>query len=621
MAWARQALQALALLVLVLGPCAGRSLSARERAALTAAGFLRDSVESVPAHVVPGDGERGAHRASLKSSIAPFGTQALPIRAAVEHRPSSRDRALESIPLRSAVERRPAPDPAVAPPPSRRASRPVVHRTSPRVGVRPLTSSQAWPANSAHPFLGAVGANWWQQSASALPSPSYVIPLSDPSPSPVATRWTPQTPIWPYLETIPNYAPAGPLLQPQGRWGLLGSPNYVFSTLGERQPPLVLTYQAIKNPEPEQKVVCYLEAWAAYRKDVVSYSADNVDPFACTHLLYAFASIDPHSFRIVPQDEEYDLVKGGYRAAVGVKRKNPKLKVMLSVGGWMEGSSKFSQMASRADRRREFIRSVVRVLDAHKFDGLDLDWEYPGALDLGGLSSDKDHFSLLVDELAEVFGPRGWLLSAAVSPSRFRMEDAYDVARIAKSLDFINLMAFDLHAERDSAADHHAPLHQRPHDASIDIFYNVDYAVKYWMKRGAPAEKLVLGVPFYGRSFTLKDPARYVPGSAIKGLGKEGRYTQEKGFLAYFEICELQAEGGWRLQVDRAGSPFMVKGDQWVGYEDAVSVTNKMAYIRKQNLGGVMIWAVDLDDFHGQCGTKTPLLSAVRNNIQGESVQ
>lgn len=126
------------------------------------------------------------------------------------------------------------------------------------------------------------------------------------------------------------------------------------------------------------KVVCYLEAWAAYRKDVVAYSAHNVDPFACTHLLYAFASIDPHSFRVVPQDEEYDLVKGGYRAAVGLKRKNPALKVMLSVGGWMEGSSKFSQMASRADRRREFIRSVVRILDAHRFDGLDLDWEYPG---------------------------------------------------------------------------------------------------------------------------------------------------------------------------------------------------------------------------------------------------
>lgn len=224
-----------------------------------------------------------------------------------------------------------------------------------------------------------------------------------------------------------------------------------------------------------------------------------------------------------------------------------------------------------------------------------------------------------MDELSEVFRPRGWLLSAAVSPSRFRMEDAYDVPRISQNLDFINLMAFDLHAERDSAADHHAPLHQRPHDASIDIFYNVDYAVRYWKKRGAPADKLVLGVPFYGRTFTLKDPMRTTPGSPIKGLGKEGRYTQEKGFLAYFEICELQAEGGWRTATDRAGSPFMAKDDQWVGYEDAASIANKMEYIRAQKLGGVMIWAVDLDDFQGICGSKTPLLNAVRSHIDGES--
>lgn len=85
-----------------------------------------------------------------------------------------------------------------------------------------------------------------------------------------------------------------------------------------------------------------------------------------------------------------------------------------------------------------------------------------------------------------------------------------------------------------------------------------------------------MGVPFYGRSFTLKDPGRSGPGAPIKGLGKEGRYTQEKGFLSYFEICELQSEGGWRTQVDRAGSPFMVKGDQWVGYEDAISIANKV---------------------------------------------
>lgn len=72
-----------------------------------------------------------------------------------------------------------------------------------------------------------------------------------------------------------------------------------------------------------------------------------------------------------------------------------------------------------------------------------------------------------------MFAPRGWLLSAAVSPSRFRLEDAYDVQRLARNLDFINLMTFDLHAERDRSADHHAPLLQRKHDKGLNVFYSV----------------------------------------------------------------------------------------------------------------------------------------------------
>nr|CAD7425114.1 unnamed protein product [Timema monikensis] len=166
-------------------------------------------------------------------------------------------------------------------------------------------------------------------------------------------------------------------------------------------------------------------------------------------------------------------MEGGYRSVLGMKRVNPSLKILISIGGWVEGTRKFSQMAGSAYNRREFIRSVLQFLDMYDFDGLDLDWEYPGAEDLGGRRTDKEHFSLLVEELSEVFAPRGWLLSASVSPSRFRLEDGYDVPRLNKHLDFINIMTFDLHAERDSAADHHSPLVQRKHDVGLNVFYNV----------------------------------------------------------------------------------------------------------------------------------------------------
>ena len=136
------------------------------------------------------------------------------------------------------------------------------------------------------------------------------------------------------------------------------------------------------------------------------------------------------------------IFSGSYKSAVGLKQKNPKLKVMLAIGGWNEGGAKYSAMAKTADSRSTFIDSVVAFLELHQFDGLDLDWEYPGAQDRDGGWADKENFALLVEELARRFRPRGWLLSAAVSPAKFRVSDGYAVKRIATKLDFINLMTY-----------------------------------------------------------------------------------------------------------------------------------------------------------------------------------
>lgn len=88
--------------------------------------------------------------------------------------------------------------------------------------------------------------------------------------------------------------------------------------------------------------------------------------------------------------------------------------------------------------------------------------------------------------------------------------------------------------------------------------------------------KLTLVIPFFGRSFTLSDPLKWLPGSEISGLGKEGLFTQDSGFLAYFEICEMLAQGNWRINTDSVSSPFAVKGDQWIGFDNAKSVLNKV---------------------------------------------
>ncbi|KAK9501596.1 hypothetical protein O3M35_012293 [Rhynocoris fuscipes] len=358
-----------------------------------------------------------------------------------------------------------------------------------------------------------------------------------------------------------------------------------------------------------KRLFCFVESWASYRRSPATFTAENIDPFACTHIIYAFVTVDQATSKIIPYDEEFDIVKGGYRSIVGLKRVNSHLKVLVSLTG------RLSKMTSTAANRRNFILSTVKFLAENGFDGIDIHWEYPGAEELGGKENDKENLSKLIEEMSGVLDSRGWLLTASVSPSRFRLEDGYDVPRIAPYLHFILLKSYDFQQERDNAANHPSPLIMSNQEDPLSIYYNVDYAVKYWLKRGVHRSQLILGIPFFGRSYTLEDEKKWTPGSAIKTPGHEARYTQQPGFMAYYEVCSRMMRKEWKKHRDASGSAYMVYRDQWVGFEDVYSIQLKMEYLKQEQLGGVMVWSLDLDDFNGVCGTKYPLLTTVKNYL------
>ena len=106
----------------------------------------------------------------------------------------------------------------------------------------------------------------------------------------------------------------------------------------------------------------------------------------CTHLIYSFAGLEGN--KIVSLDSELDIEQGGYKEALALKEQNPDLKVMIAIGGWNEGVKRYSKMASTKANRAEFVESVVEFIKEHGFDGLDVDWEYPGDTDRGGSWSD-----------------------------------------------------------------------------------------------------------------------------------------------------------------------------------------------------------------------------------------
>ena len=212
------------------------------------------------------------------------------------------------------------------------------------------------------------------------------------------------------------------------------------------------------------------------------------------------------------------LIKGGFKAAVDLKLVNPKLKVMVAIGGWDDGSKQYSEMVSTTERRKTFIDSVVQFIETYRFDGLDLDWEYPGSKDRDGRPEDKENFASLVEELSIIFRPRNWLLSAAVPGAVTRIDDGYNVPRLAKVLDFFNVMTYEFHGIWEDFADHHSPLWRRSFDLNDTSEFHSDGALSGWIRKGAPADKVIFGLPFFGRGFKLVDPNDNQPRAASLGI-------------------------------------------------------------------------------------------------------
>lgn len=348
----------------------------------------------------------------------------------------------------------------------------------------------------------------------------------------------------------------------------------------------------------ESKVtVCYYTNWAQYRYGDAKFLPENVDAELCTHVLYAFAQIDPQTHEVKNYEWNDDSM---IARVLALKQKNPNLKVLISVGGWNhEKEPRYTKMVQTAATRKIFIDSLLKYMSDHHFDGFDIDWEYPG--NRGSPAGDKEKYTTLLSEVRSAFQKTNpsFIFTASVAAGRPVIKAAYEINKIKNYLDWINLMAYDLHGSWENVTGHST--------AMTGVIPTVPDSLNAWLEGGMPPSQIALGLATYGRSFTLQNSSRFGLGALVNGPGLAGKYTRAQGFLSYYEVCSSSWDSKTDWQQSKASAPFASKGYQWVGYETPESIKHKVeTLVNGHNLHGVAIWALDLDDFGNKFCNRGP---------------
>lgn len=269
-----------------------------------------------------------------------------------------------------------------------------------------------------------------------------------------------------------------------------------------------------------------------------------------------------------------------------LKRRNRNLKVLLSIGGWTY-SSNFKAPASTPQGREKFAKSAIALLEKYGFDGIDIDWEYPQ-----NLSEAADFVSLLkavreeLDAAGKAAGRNHHFELTVACPAGASNYTNMDIGGMDKYLDFWNLMAYDFAGSWDHAAGHQANLYPSRKDPTSTPFSIVG-AVDYYLGKGVRSDKMVVGMPLYGRAFENTEGV----GQPFQGIG-EG--TWEQGVHDY---KKLPLPGSKEVNDKDVGASYCYDPNQrkLVTYDTPAIASLKTEYIRNTGLGGAMWWESSSD--------------------------
>ncbi len=318
---------------------------------------------------------------------------------------------------------------------------------------------------------------------------------------------------------------------------------------------------------------------------------------ALDHAYGAAESVDGTADPVGP-----NRLRGAFHQLQELKRRYPRLKLVISFGGW--GQSQGFSSAAEPDHVREFVRSCVHTFVEGNFapgihapgifDGIDIDWEYPveGGVTNGSPEDTKNFTAMAAEFRRQLDAIRPGLLLTAALPAEAELYKNFELKKISRWMNDLSIMAYDLHWNSEPLTNLHSPLFHDPADPSkppMDTHFG-DYAVQGFLQAGVPARKIVLGVPFYGKGWM-----------GVKDIN-HGLYQPATG--------PAQDWGGYRAlkalpDADRQYSSTSVTCTIWSGgnfwsYDCPEALRVKIDYVRSHHLGGVMFWELSQDTDDGE---------------------
>lgn len=306
-----------------------------------------------------------------------------------------------------------------------------------------------------------------------------------------------------------------------------------------------------------------------------------IDPLKITHINYAFVNIKDSMAWLT--NIETDTVN--FKMLNGLKTQNPELKILIAVGGW-SWSDQFSDAVLTESSRIKFAESCVDIVEKWELDGVDIDWEYPGQRGEDNIfrSEDKVHYTLMFEEIRKALDQlsqktgKSYEITTAVGANQAYI-DHTEMDKVAKIIDYVNLMTYDFYTVGPQAG-HHANLYQSQFGES-----SAHQSVIRFKNAGVTADKLVLGVPFYARRWTMQSTKNNGIDQPIE--------KQEQGYGYSILRDSIQHNPTFQYYWDeKAQAPYLFSETtkQLISFDDEKSIKLKCEYLLKEKLGGIMFW-------------------------------